>query len=122
MEKFDGDIRKYPKFKKQFERYVKPLCSESQLPFVLKSHLDEKVKEEVDNADDDMSTLWCRLDKRYGNCGKLIDTILSDIAKAPKGDARSTLAMINVIEKAHRDLIKTGEGVRDEKWNNHIND
>ena len=109
LEQFDGDIRKYPKFKEQFERYVKPLCSESQLPFVLKSHLVEKVKEEVDNADDDMNTLWCRLDKRYGNCGKLIDTILSDIAKAPKGDDRSTLTMINVVEKAYRDLSRMGK-------------
>ena len=71
LEKFNGDIRKYPKFKEQFELYIKPLCSSAQLPFVLKSHLIEEVREEVDNVDDDLGTLWSRLDKRYGNCGKL---------------------------------------------------
>ena len=35
LEQFNGDIRKYPKFKEQFEIYVKPLCCDSQLPFIL---------------------------------------------------------------------------------------
>ena len=109
LDKFNGDIRKYPKFKEQFELYVKPLCTEAQLPFVLKSHLDEQVKEEVDNVDDNMETLWERLDKKYGNCGKLVDVILADIARAPKGDGRSTLTMINTVEKAYRDLSRMGK-------------
>jgi hypothetical protein len=109
LDKFNGDIRKYPKFKEQFELYVKPLCTEAQLPFVLKSHLVEEVKDEVDNVDDNMETLWERLDKRYGNCGKLVDVILADIARAPKGDGRSTLTMINTVEKAYRDLSRMGK-------------
>ena len=108
-DKFNGDIRKYPKFKEQFELYVKPLCTEMQLPFILKSHLVEQVKDEVDNVDDNMETLWERLDKKYGNCGKLVDTILADIAKAPRGDGRSTLSMINIVEKAYRDLSRMGK-------------
>lgn len=108
LEKFNGDIRKYPKFKEQFELYIKPLCSSAQLPFVLKSHLIEEVREEVDNVDDDLGTLWSRLDKRYGNCGKLVDAILADIARAPKGDGRSTLTMINTVERAYRDLSRMG--------------
>ena len=71
LEKFDGDIRNYPKFKEQFELYVRPLCLKSQLPFVLRSHLNEEVKDEVDNLDDNLETLWQRLDKKYGNCGSL---------------------------------------------------
>ena len=108
LEKFNGDIRKYPKFKEQFELYVKPLCTSEQLPFVLKSHLIEEVREEVDNVDDDLGTLWSRLDKRYGNYGKLVDAILSDISKAPKGDGRSTITMINTVERAYRDLSRMG--------------
>ena len=109
LDKFNGGIRKYPKFKEQFELYVKPLCTEAQLPFMLKSHLEEQVKEEVDNVDDNMETLWERLDKKYGNCGKLVDAILADIARAPKGDGRSTLTMINTVEKAYRDLSRMGK-------------
>ena len=109
LDKFNGDIRKYPKFKEQFELYVRPLCTETQLPFILKSHLVEQVKDEVDNVDDNMETLWERLDKKYGNCGKLVDAILADIAKASKGDSRSTLSMINIVEKAYRDLSRMGK-------------
>ena len=108
LEKFNGDIRKYPKFKEQFELYIKPICTASQLPFILKSHLSEEVQEEVDNIDDNLDTLWARLDKKYGNRSKLVDTILADIAKAPRGDSRNTLAMIKVVEKAYRDLTRMG--------------
>ena len=67
IDKFQGNIRKYPKFKVEFEKYVKPLCQEAQLPFILKAHLSEEVKEEVDDLDDDIATLWKRLDHKYGN-------------------------------------------------------
>ena len=108
LEKFDGDIRKYPKFREQFQHYVKPLCTTSQLPFVLRSHLSDTVREEVDNTDDNLETLWTRLDKKYGNRGKQLDAILADISKAPKGDGKSTLQMIMIVEKANRDLTRMG--------------
>ena len=108
LEKFDGDIRKYPKFREQFDLYVKPLCTVSQLPFILKSHLSKEVQEEVDNIDDNLDTLWARLDKKYGNRAKQVDAKLADIAKAPRGDSKSTLAMIKVVEKAYRDLTRMG--------------
>ena len=106
LDPFKGDIRKYPKFKEQFEKYVKPLCRPSQLPFVLKSYLDDEVKEEVDNSDDDIATLWKRLDTKYGNSGRLVDTILADISKIPRGDGKNTLLMIKTVEKAYRDLSR----------------
>ena len=108
LEHFDGDIRKYPKFREQFELYVKPLCTASQIPFVLRSHLSDSVREEVDNIDDNLETLWSRLDKKYGNRGKQLDAILADIAKAPRGDGKSTLQMIMIVEKANRDLKRMG--------------
>ena len=108
LEHFDGDIRKYPKFREQFELYVKPLCTTPQLPFVLRSHLSDSVREEVDNIDDNLETLWARLDKKYGNKGKQLDAILADIAKAPRGDGKSTLQMIMIVEKANRDLKRMG--------------
>ena len=108
LDKFDGDIRKFAKFKEQFELYVKPLCNIAQLPFVLRAHLADAVKEEVDNEDDNMETLWNRLESKYGDIGKQVDAILADISKAPKGDASSALKMIKIVEKAHRDLSRMG--------------
>ena len=45
LEQFNGDIRKYSKLKEQFELSVKPLCCASQLPFILRSYLNDSVKE-----------------------------------------------------------------------------
>ena len=109
VQKYDGDIRKYPKFKEEFMLYVKPLCQASQLSFVLKSHLLEEVKEDLDNVNDEFDTLWERLDAKYGNKSKLIDTILADIGKIQYGDGKNTLQLIKTVERAHRDLLRMGE-------------
>ena len=60
--------------------------------------------------DDNLETLWQRLDKKYGNCGKLVDAILNDLSKIPKGDGKQTLEMIKTVEKAYRDLSRMGRG------------
>ena len=110
---FDGDIRKYPRFKEEFHTHIKPLCNPTQLPFVLKSYLVDKVKDEVDNVANDYDALWERLDEKYGDKGHLIDSIMSDI-KCLKGsndnENHATLELIKTIERAHRDLIRLGEG------------
>ena len=70
--------------------------------------MSDTVRAEVDNTDDNLETLWTRLDKKYGNRSKQLDAILADIQKAPKGDGKSTLQMIMIVEKANRDLIRLG--------------
>ena len=55
-----------------------------------------------------MEELWKRLDAKYGNHSKYVDLVLDGIAKPPKGDGKSTLSLINTIEKAHRDLTRIG--------------
>ena len=68
-EPFNGDKRKYPAFKTEFQTYVRPLCMTSQLPFVLRSYLAREVKEKVENVGDDYEALWERLDLKYGDSG-----------------------------------------------------
>lgn len=104
---FDGDIRRYPQFKKEFQLHIRPQCSDSQLGFVLKGYLSTAVKEEVESCGDNYLKIWERLDQRYGDVGQLIRRILNEIQVLPmsKFDSRSTLHMINVVDKAHRDLI-----------------
>ena len=102
---FDGDVRKYPKFKSELIKFVAPLCPESQLTFVLKSYLCESVCREVENIDHNLDAMWKRLDKKYGAVHKLIDCILSDIKNMPNCDNRaSTLDMIRLVETAHSNL------------------
>ena len=102
---FDGDVRKYPKFKSEFEKYVKPLCNSSQLPFVLKSYLCDSVRREVENLDHDMDAKWKRLDEKYGTVQRQIDSIMYDFKHLPACiDMSSTLKMIHLVETADSDL------------------
>ena len=62
----------------------------------------------MENIEDDVALLWQRLDLKYGNTRKYIDTVLSDISKLSKGDGVATLNMINMVEKSYRDLVRIG--------------
>lgn len=108
---FKGDLRRYPEFKSEFVKYIQPRCQPDQLTFVLKSYLDETVKEEVRNVGDNYRDMWDRLDAKYGNVRRLVDTILSDVKKLQKnnGDPSDALKMINIVEKAWRDLKALGQ-------------
>ena len=108
LEKFNGELRKYPSFKERFKLYIEPICLRSQLPFILRSHLEPTVREEVENVEDDMNCLWERLDLKYANHIKFVDIVLSDIEKTVKGDAKAALHLINTVEKAYNDLQKIG--------------
>ena len=50
LDKFDGNLRKYPAFRECFMKNIAPMCQKSQLGFVLRAHLGEAVKEEVANV------------------------------------------------------------------------
>ena len=108
---FDGDLRNFPRFKEEFNNHIKPMCSETQLPLVLKSYLVETVREDVENIGDNMADLWERLDKKYGDQGRLIDTILAEVKGIPscKNDDQATLNMVKVVERAHCDLKRMGK-------------
>ena len=41
---FDGNMRKYPRFKSEFYKYVEPICKPDQVAFILKSYLSEEIR------------------------------------------------------------------------------
>ena len=110
LEKFDGDIRKYPTFKESFINNILPLCPKAQCAFYLRNHLEQIVKEEVANVEDDINLLWERLDSKYAKYSRYVEVVLEDLAKTTKGDAKATLRLINTVEKAKRDLDRIGAG------------
>ena len=108
---FDGNMRKYPRFKSEFNKYVEPICKPDQVACILKTYLSEEIKEEVDNLGDDLTDIWDCLDKKYGDQGKLIDAIMSEVKEIQffeDDDEQGILLMINTSEKAHRDLLLLG--------------
>ena len=113
FEPFNGEIRKYPQFKTEFQAYIKPLCMPAQLPFILRSYLKNEVKEEVENVEDNYEALWERLDAKYGDRGQLIDCIMAEVknlGECQNCNDEDTLELIKTVEKAHRDLIRIREG------------
>ena len=60
FKQFDGDIRRYPRFKEDFNTHIKPLCDVKQLPFVLISYLCQELSDDVDSLGDDINEIWAR--------------------------------------------------------------
>ena len=113
---FNGNIRKYAKWKEEFETHIKPSCTEAQIAFVLKSHLCEGLREEMDALGGTETEIWERLDERFGNKSRLIDTILAEVRAIEHCDDDSlTLKMIRTIERCSSELKAMK---RDEEMNN----
>jgi len=77
---------------------------------VIKQYLSESVRKDVNNYDS-ANEIWKRLDQKYGNKQKLIDSIMHDIKGLSNcdNDDDATLEMIQLIESAHLDLEKINE-------------
>ena len=108
LEKFDGNVRKYLKFKDEFDRYIEPMYTEAQLALILWSHLSNEVQDEIEYVDASLSSLWSALDSKYGRKGKQIDAILSDVIKVMHRSTQNMQQMINTLERAYRDLARIG--------------
>ena len=108
---FTGDIRKYPLFKEEFKTHIAPLCEKNQEIIVLKSYLSDSVRDEVLSASNDPKDVWNRLDNKYGRSDKIVDQVLSEIKSLTKSDtAGNILHMIQIVERAYRDLDSLGMG------------
>ena len=108
---FDGQIRRYPKFKEEFMKHIKPQYQRDKEAFALRAYLSEEVREEISYLGDDIEQIWRRLDSKYGREGKLIDLIMNEVKQLQicRDDSPElTLSLINVVEKAYYDLKALG--------------
>ena len=76
---FKGDLRNYPTFKKEFLKHIKPKYNADDEAFILKTYLEAEIRNDIQTAGDDAAEIWKRLDKKYGDEGKLIDLIMKDV-------------------------------------------
>ena len=108
--KFDGNVRNFPRFKSDFEKYIAPMSDPIHLPILIKNYLSESVRRDVENLDS-AGEIWKRLDQKYGARHKLIECILQDIKNlsTEADDDTAILAMINTVESAHLDLARIHE-------------
>ena len=111
FEPFDGEIRHYPRFKREFEKHIKPLHQPHEEALVLRTYLSSTIRDGIDSLGDDAGEIWKKLELKYGDEGKLIDTILSEIKflhPCSIDHPGGTLRMIEILERAQRDLQMLG--------------
>ena len=107
LPKFNGDIKEYPRFKDDFANQVVPAVSERQQPYVLKSCLSGVPLDIVKNVDNCISSMWERLDDKYGEPSKIIDVIMNDIKRlkpVKDNDNAKFVKLIDIVERSYRDL------------------
>ena len=63
---------------------MKPRYEETEEAFILRSDLTENIRDEVNNLGEEADARWRRLDKKYGDVGKIVESIMSDIKHMKK--------------------------------------
>ena len=79
MPKFDGELRKYPRFKMDFEIRVMPDSNSTTTPYTLQSCFGKEPLAVVKGVDDDITEMWKRLDEKNGNPTKVAKAIIDSM-------------------------------------------
>ena len=111
MPTFDGEIRHYPQFKRDFEKQVLPTISTENAPYILRSCLGKEPLDVVRSVDDDVGEMWKRLDEKYGDPAKVADVVIDSIQSVKtikEGENKKLITFINIVEDGYRDLQKLG--------------
>ena len=111
MPRFDGDLRGYPRFKKDFEVQVMPSLTNSTAPYTLRSCLGKEPMNVVKGVDDDITEMWRRLDDKYGDPAKLADAIIDSVQRVKpikEGEDKRFIEFIEIVEGGYRDLLRIG--------------
>ena len=121
LPKFDGNIRNYPRFIKDFKELVMPNLKSAEAPFTLRQCLFESVQSGLSACDDNLEDMLSRLDEKYANPSKLVDCVVFEIQKFRKidlDDNRRIIAFVDVIDRGYRDLKKLN--LEQELCNSHV--
>ncbi|XP_045117673.1 uncharacterized protein LOC123508205 [Portunus trituberculatus] len=106
---FDGKIREYSTFCKDYDRLMKSVYGDD--PYALRSCLSGEALEIVRGADDSFTSMIDRLNARYGNPSKQVEIVLGDIKSlrvVPEGNPSKFIEMVNMVERAYLDLDRLG--------------
>ena len=104
---FNGDLRKYGTFTKDYDRLIVPIYGRD--PYALYSCLEGDAVDCVKGVEDDFDSMILRLQTEYGNPCKLTDSIIMDIKDLgviPEGDHEKFVTSVNVLERAWLDMNK----------------
>ena len=68
-----------PGSKWSLRKHIKPLHQPHEEALVLRTYLSNTIRDEIDSLGDDAGEIWKKLESKYCDEGKLIDSILSEI-------------------------------------------
>ena len=108
---FSGELREYPRFRKDFEVQVMPSLNSSTACYTLRSCLCEGPLVVVRGVDDDIDEMWRRLDEKYGDPAKITDVIINSIQRVKaikEGEDKRCAEFVEIIESGYRDLLRLG--------------
>ncbi|XP_033122961.1 uncharacterized protein LOC117121760 [Anneissia japonica] len=106
---FDGDVKKYSRFKEDFTKFVQPSTHPDQLAFALRQALSRDPLRIIGPVEDEYEKMWLRLDERYGCERKLVEAIINEVEnkkEVREGDGKKLIEFIDVVESSYRALVK----------------
>ena len=109
LPKFDGSVRSYPRFKKEFMELVMPNLSEGEAAFTLRRCLTKVVEVTLGACDENVTEMLRRLDEKYGDPRKIVDSIVAEIShycKIKDSDKDSFIHFVNMLDIAYLDFKK----------------
>ena len=107
LPKFTGEPRFYHRFKKDFLDLVRPNLNDREAAFTFRKCLGENVEVILGSGDFTVEQMIERLDEKFGEPSKIIDSIIGDIKKfkvIDLDDSKRLIDLINIIERAFYDL------------------
>ena len=112
LPKFEGEMRKYAKFKSDFNKYIVPnIKLTDSRAYVLRTCLGESVKNVIMNIQDNIDEIWNRLDEKYGDPSRVADMVINDVRRLKyikEGDNKAFMVLVETIERGYRDLVLLG--------------
>ena len=111
MPHFDGELRHYPQFKRDFNKQVMPQIRARDAAYVLRSCLGKEPESLVKSIDDDVQEMWRRLDEKYGDPAKIADVIIDGIRRfrtLKEGEDKRFIEFVTLVEDGYRDLTRLG--------------
>ena len=90
---------------------VLPQVSDLQAPFTLRQCLSSAVQDYLGSCEDCIEDMMRRLDEKYGDTRKLVESIISEVRRFKKiydDDSQSLIKFVDVVERGFRDLKKLG--------------
>ena len=98
LPKFDANIRNYPRFRKDFVDLVLPQVSPLQAAFTLRKCLPKDIESYLSFPSDEVDEMIKRLDEKFGDSGKLVEAIVSEIRRFRKIRDEDSTSLIKFVD------------------------